>query len=51
MRVRFRVVISCRGILNSLIIRDHAFVSYEGVVDASVNTCCKLKLVVLEKRL
>ena len=24
---------------------------YEGVIDASVNTCCKLKLVFLEKRL
>ena len=24
---------------------------YEGVTDASVNTCCKLKLVSLEKRL
>ena len=23
---------------------------YEGVIDASVNTCCKLKLVFLEKR-
>ena len=24
---------------------------YEGVIDASMNTCCKLKLVFLEKRL
>ena len=24
---------------------------YEGVIDESVNTCCKLKLVFLEKRL
>ena len=24
---------------------------YERVIDASVNTCCKLKLVFLEKRL
>ena len=24
---------------------------YEGMIDASVNTCCKLKLVFLEKRL
>ena len=23
---------------------------YEGVIDASVNTCCKLNLVFLEKR-
>ena len=23
---------------------------YEGVIDASVNNCCKLKLVFLEKR-
>ena len=23
---------------------------YEGVIDASLNTCCKLKLVFLEKR-
>ena len=36
------VAVGCRGKLPNV---------YEGVIDASVNTCCELKLVFLEKRL
>ena len=39
------VAVGCRGILTNL------FNIYEGVIDESVNTCCKLKFVFLEKRL